>query len=136
MEHVKSQSNSEIAISAKTIAITSLAITILTLLWDAFYSSGRLAERTDVTREVITELKISMKEGLQGLEDRMDKRFEQIDRRFEQIDRRFDQMDEKFERLEDKMDKGFQRTDNKVDSLKNSLHKLDIRVTKIEQKKN
>lgn len=47
---------------------------------------------------------------------------------------RMQKFENKLENLEEKMDNRFEKLENKIESLRIDLHKIDLRVTVIEQK--
>jgi chaperonin cofactor prefoldin len=66
---------------------------------------------------------------LAGLQDQMNRRFEQTDRRFEQMDRRFEQMDRRFEQvdqrfaaLQDQMNRRFEQVDQRFTVLQDHMN--------------
>ena len=58
-----------------------------------------------------------IREAVQNLEARLDRRFEAIDRRFDAIDRRFEAVDRRFETIEYRLTALDQKLDRRVDGL-------------------
>jgi chaperonin cofactor prefoldin len=73
---------------------------------------------------------------LAGLQDQMNRRFEQTDRRFEQMDRRFEQMDRRFEQ----MDRRFEQVDQRFAALQDQMNRrfeqVDQRFTVLQDHMN
>jgi predicted nuclease with TOPRIM domain len=83
---------------------------LISILWNIFFGYGKLNGRIDAQQEDIQEIKANALR----LEEKMDRGFE---------------------KMNEKMDQGFSRLENKIDNLASELHKMDIRVTKLEVKK-
>ena len=82
--------------NTQVIAYTSLAITLLGILWNVFFGYGKLSGKIDAMQDDINEIKTSMIR----FEDRMEKRFERLETRFDNLEAEFHKMDIRVTTLE------------------------------------
>src|SRR5262249_43904913 len=69
-------------------------------------------------------------EGLHGLRENMERRFDEVDKRFEAVDKRFDAVDRRFERLEGEVS----LVKTAVLETSADVRRLDERLGRVEQK--
>jgi hypothetical protein len=75
--------------STDVIAYVSLAITLISVLWNTFFGYGNLVGKIDALQENFNEFKISV-----------DKRFDKVDARFDKIENRLERIDDNFHKLD------------------------------------
>ena len=97
------------------LSIASLVISTASTVWIGGFRFSAL----------IHEIK-GVKDHVQKLENRIDNFEIKMEKRFEQVDARF-------EKLEAKLDARTEKLDEKISAVKTDLHKVDIRVTVVEQ---
>ena len=86
------------------IALTSLAIVVLSFLWNVFFGYGKLVGRMDAMQNDITEMRNdlagtkslftgeinSVKASIVNLENKMEKRFDRLEDKIEKLSDRLD----------------------------------------------
>lgn len=93
MENLETQKkDAEIVFTINTgmIAMTSIIITVVGMLWNVFYGYGRLSGRIDAMQDDVKEIKQvdikEIKEIIVKMNESMEKRFDHLETEFHKMD--------------------------------------------------